>query len=211
MTEKIKKHLKISIAVFVVTILLIFTFIVYMRKMWFFLPTESSPHELTITVYKKDYKNKSSIMIKNYENDKHICDYNLEIESGIYIEEPQTYDLPKFDKGETELTINLGSEEDVFTLKFNDAADFYKNGLLIYLTEGKPFKKNVNETSYERYIYFVSGKEKICYAKDIDSSEWAVLINPPSLKGYKIRELYSPIINEPAWKQNKWVKVFEES
>lgn len=191
-----------------VGIFIAFIFLLYLRRTWVFLPTKSSPRALTFTVYKKDYRTKPVITLRHYVDGMHVCDYTLTIENGVHIEEPQSYALPKIDKGRVEVNINLQDENGNFTIIYNQADDFYKKGLLIYLTEGKTDSSSViySDTVCDRYVYLVSGEKKICYFKGRDSSEWSIIMDPLSLKGIKIKELSPAIIDSPPkWEKNEWV------
>jgi hypothetical protein len=190
-----------------VGISLAFLTLIYLHGIWIFLPTKSTPRELTVTVYRRDYYIKPIIILKHYVDGLHIRDYTLTIDNGVHLENPQSYKLPQIDNGTVEVNIVLGDNSGNFTITYDQAADLHKKGLLIYLNEGNGNTSVVyDETILDRYVYLVSGENKVCYFKGIDSSEWSILMDAPQLNGIKVKELFPAITDfSPIWKKNEWV------
>jgi hypothetical protein len=160
-------------------------------------PTKSAPHKLSLVLYSGFYPpNKPVITIKHYKNGEHFGDDILEIKKGVFELEPQSYDLPELGDGSVVVNFKLGDKKNNgFTLTYDNAEDFYKRGLLIYLA-----------TYDDSYVYFVSGKETLCYIKSDDSSEWGIIKTKiPSLKAILKKETPIPPLGYSGWKENKWV------
>ena len=99
------------------------------------------------------------------------------------------------------------------SLVYDSAEELYQKGLLIYLlSNNSSFPKwaccRYFEEIYDRYIYFVSGKDTICLLKKADSSEWSIIESAPSIRrlpqkydGPEAPYYYS------GWKENDWVMI----
>jgi hypothetical protein len=162
---------------------------------WVFYPTKSSPHKLSIVLYSGFFPNKPVITLKHYKNGLHVGDYSLEIEDGVYDQEPQSYELPKLDNGTVMVNVELGDEmSSSFILTYDDAETLYQKGLLIYLA-------NFDTP----YVYFVSGKETTCYNKATDSDKFTIETEFPSLKTIPANENPGFVAIYSGWKENKWV------
>ncbi len=164
---------------------------------WVFYPTKSSPHELTIVHYSGGYgfPYEPTITLKQYVNGSHICDYVLELQNGVFRQEPQSYELPKLDNGKVEVNVKFRDETNSsVTLAYEDAETFYQNGLLIYLAHFDT-----------HHVYFVSGKETTCYNKATDSDEFTIATEFPSLRVIPAKENPGYYAVYSGWKENKWV------
>ena len=194
MRRRVGRIVLIIISVCCAMIALFFLYILFFPAN--ILPTKSSPHTLSIVRYSGySYSNKPVITIKSYENDLHICDYILEIETGVFIQEPQSYELPETGSRTVDIQVELGDEmNSSFTLTYNDAADLYQKGLLVYLAKYD-----------ELYVYFVSGKETTCYSRATDAEEWTNVAEFPSPKAIPREENPGFVSIYSGWKENEWV------
>jgi len=147
------------------------------------------------------------ITLKQYIDELHIVEYTLEIKNGVHIQEPQSYELPELHSGTVEINCALGdSENSSFTISYNEASNFYQEGLLIYITDNMSEYVMVDGIEYyDKYIYFVSGKEETCYYKSAYSPEWLIITDAPPLKGLKRNEPAPYIVNYCGWRENRWV------
>ena len=97
-------------------------------------PVKSASQELTIVLYSGFYPNRPVITLKHFIDERYIADYVLTIENRIHEQEPQTYALPVLEEGAVEVSIELGDRIDSsFTITYNQTADLFNEGMLIYL------------------------------------------------------------------------------
>ena len=181
------------------------------------LPVNSTPKKLSLTVYKWFHPNKPVIILRHYINGLHICDYTLSIENGVHVFEPQVYDLPELVEGTVEIIVELGDNAYVksgnkansnFTIYCTNASDLYRKGLLVYLTpiDSEIYFSVENIGFYNRYVYFVSGDNKICYFNSACNPEWSIIMNAPPLIRISPREDPSGSMYWPSgWEANVWV------
>ena len=170
-------------------------------------PIKSLSKEITFVYYGGYYPNKPVITLKHYIEEVHVVDYVLSIENGIYIQEPQFYKLPELNEGVVEVNIEFGGTVNgSFSIPYSQASDFYKNGLLVYLTDNDSNISTIEGfVYYDLYLYFISGESKICYFKEAGSSEWSITTSSPQLR--KIPRDERPyLIWYSGWKENKWVE-----
>jgi hypothetical protein len=170
-------------------------------------PVKSTPHELRIVLYSGYYPNRPIITLGHYINDRHVCDYVLTIENGVGVQEPQKYKLPELREGTVKVNVEIGGiENGNFAITYSHVDELYENGLLIYLTKNDSKYELIEGIEYyDRYIYFVSGKEKTCYFKAAYTTEWIPKADAPSLK--RIPERYDgPFYPwDSGWEKNDWV------
>lgn len=193
-----KKHiLKRILIAFVIAIpLAIIVKITYFPVIY---PTRSTSNTLSFVCYDVGYSNKPVITIKHYVNSIHICDYILEIKTGIHIQEPQSYELPELDNGVVEISVEFDDEiNSSFTLTY-DAEDFYQRGILIYTDLGNHYNNN------NQFVCFVSGKETVCYSRATDYDEFTIETGLPSLKAIPAKENPGFVSIYSGWKENEWV------
>jgi hypothetical protein len=139
--------------------------------------------------------------------DMHIADYTLTIKNGVHTQEPQSYKLPKLGDGRIAVRVNLELVQATpgsFTIAYNKASDLYKKGLLIYLTSETLPVVNSNNRSYTRYVYLVSGEEKICYFLEEGSSEWLPTDTAPPLVRFQRNQPEPYLVWESGWKESVW-------
>ncbi len=195
MRRRITHIVLIIISICCVTIALFFLYIHLVPST--ILPTKSSPNTLSIVRYSGPYgfPNKPVITLKQYVNGSHICNYTLEIKAGVFIQEPQWYELPKLNNGQVEIDVKFGDEmSSGITLIYDDAQDFYQEGVLIYFANFSI-----------PHVYFVSGKETTCYSRATDTEEWTNVTDFPSLKAIPADEGIGWVTVYSGWKENKWV------
>ena len=190
-----KKFVKIIIITVLSAIVILNLLVVMFLFLPKFIPTKSSPQNLTIVRYGGLGSNNPIVKISNYIDDAHIIDHILNISGGVSSTESQVYKLPTFNEGTLEINLSWGDiSKSNFIVFFNDAESLHKNGLLIYLADFDDY-----------YIYFVSGNHIVCYSRNRDSIEWTINSTPPSLKC--IARDYSDsgfIVGDSKWRDNKW-------
>ncbi|MDR2598906.1 MAG: hypothetical protein LBC73_01355 [Oscillospiraceae bacterium] len=212
------KRVKTIILILVMSIIMIpLGFVI--KKLYFpvIYPVKSTPQELTIVLYRGFFPNSPIITLRHYIGNLHIADYNLVIENGIRTEESQNYRLPEFEEGVIEIYIDLRDKMDSrstpISLIYDNAEELYQRGLLIYITtDGSGGLSIVDDNNfvvehvYDRYVHFVSGKDKKCFLKEAYSTEWVLTSNAPSLKrlpakysGPQLPPYYS------GWRENDWI------
>jgi hypothetical protein len=172
------------------------------------LPTESSGNKLTVV--NDGGPPIKSITLKHYADGKNTENYRLELAIEPRYQQPQKYELPSFEDGSIKAVVECG-ESYVFENDYQDARDLYKNGLLLYTASDIGTTVEINgSVSYDRYIYFNSGKNKTAFVQKAGVSEWSAADNAPRLK--KINKAgmgYSPIYY--GWRENEWVTLPAES
>ena len=202
----------VKIILLVIAILLVISLIIsgsfLVRVIYFpvIYPIKSTPQELSLVHYSGFHSNRPVITLKHFVDERHITDYVLTIEKGLRQDEPQTYELPRIEEGTVEVYIELGRrfEDSSFTITYNQASDLYEKGLLIYL-----YTDFSNAFQPDGYIYFRSGRTKICYFRGAASSEWSIISNGPKLKRIPKRETIN-IYWYSGWKENEWVVIQRE-
>ena len=198
---------RIKIALIIIgNIVLIMTGLLYLHFFWVILPVNSSSHTLTLVGY--GYPHPQKITLRHYIDGEHMNDYVLELKKGLRLQLPQTYGLPRFKTGEIEMIVELenGIDGSVASLKINyeTANNLYEKGILVYFyTDLQSFTTN-EEGSYNQYIHFISGGERISYLEEAGSPDWTIVMDAPPPKKFTPAETgYVPI--DSNWKEeNKW-------
>ncbi|MDR1688950.1 MAG: hypothetical protein LBS21_10125 [Clostridiales bacterium] len=201
---------KVKIAIMLVVGILITVFIIFLCFPVIY-PTKSSSNKLSIVEYGGYYlySEKPIITLKHYIDETHVADYVLTIENGIRDLEPQFYDFPELFEGAIEVNLELhGREKLNFQIDYNQAKEIYEKGLLIYFDSDFNSDYAIDEKNYleyDRYIHFISGKNKICFFKKAGYSQWSVSNSSPRLK--KIPRNVEPYsLWYSGWKENNWIK-----
>ena len=202
----------VTVICLVITVLLVLFF--FIKALYFpvIYPTKSSGGKLAVVLHSGFFHpTRPVITIKHSLEGQHIADYMLTIENGLRIQEPQVYPMPRLEDGTVELAVEIGDNIDSrFALVFDNASDFFKNGLLIYLFLGEDTSiKFEGEKSYDRYVTFVSGKKKICFYKKADSHDWTIIDDSPRLKKLPRNELW--LYWYSGWKENEWVVTYADN
>ena len=203
---------KVMFIISVLCIVFAYLYFVTFDFVYTLYPTKSASQKLTLVCYTGFHFNKPLITLSHYVGDQHACDYILAFERGLGEQDPQKHQLPELTEGSVIVSIELGHDpaNGNFTIEYDSARDFCKNGLLIYLTTNESvFELVEGKNIYNRYVYFVSGKGSICYFSDMHSSEWEIIENPPALK------IIPKIYNDGApftvwysgWKEYEWIVV----
>ncbi|MDR1689641.1 MAG: hypothetical protein LBS21_13680 [Clostridiales bacterium] len=204
-----KRRILLVVICFIIVLFSYFIKIIYFPVIY---PTKSSSKKLSIVLYGGYYlyKEKQIVTLRHYVDEKQVADYILEIKDGIYTQEPQFYELPELNEGVIEVIFESSKSENLnFTIDFRQTKDFYEKGLLIYFDSD--FKSDYaidrgESSEYDRYIHFVSGKNKAGYINKAGSSEWVVASSSPRLR--KIPQDERPYWPEySGWKENKWIKI----
>ena len=190
--RKNRKKIMIICTIFIAFILILYFRIFYLVV----LPTASSANTLTLVEY--GLINPNQVTLKHYVDNVHICDYTLEIKSGIWNQTAQKYELPKFDKGWIEVCVKLERNDGYINARFEKADDLYKNGLLIYF--------GGDYAGTDKYVYFKSGRDNLYFHKKEEVFDWGPTTDTSALKKIGIQEMgYSTFYY--GWKEeNKWVK-----
>lgn len=205
-----EKKLTYIIIILSVLVILSIAFLVHVSFAWISLPVNSKSNTLSIVQYNWFSENKPVITLINCLNDGSETEYVLTIKNGVHAGEPQEYTLPELSDGTLEVNVILGGNTyGTFTMLYEDAATFYKNGLLIYLADTDGEHALNEEAGYvvrtcDQYVYFVSSKNKICYFKEENSGGWQIVSEPPMMKS--IKKLEEPYMIWPSgWEENEWV------
>ena len=211
MNKHTKKRIVIVVSACVIVIFSL-CIAIYLTT-WTILPIKSSPHELTVVLYNGFNPNKPVITLSHYEDGVHIADYTLTIETGVHILEPQSYELPEIITGSLELNVKLKSNIYAdFTITFDSAEELYENGLLIYLTDNDSEYAVVGGIGrYDRYVYFISGEDEMCYFRGRYASEWECITDAPAPKRLKREPPMPYVTNYCGWKENEWVVTYPEN
>jgi hypothetical protein len=200
--KAMRKSKKISLLCLCIIGIFIALFVYFKYFEVVILPTESSGNDLTVV--NDGGMPIKSITLKHYANGKNTENYRLELIIEPRYQQPQKYELPSFEDGSIKAVVECG-ENYVFENDYQDARDLYKNGLLLYTASDIETTVEINgSVSYDRYIYFKSGKNKTAFVQKAGVSEWSAADNAPRLK--KINKAgmgYSPIYY--GWRENEWV------
>ncbi len=167
------------------------------------MPTGSSPHKLTLAKMGYFYLNK--VTLEEFDDDMKTGEHILELTRGLYHQMPQEYKLPKLHEGQ--LKVKLDTEYgDSYIEYYTDSDEVYKRGLLIYFVTDYYSNIEIDGTVYyDNYLYFISGRNKVCYYQKAGEEKWKITTDGPKLKKImKQWEHYSPLADD-GHKENKWV------
>ena len=192
--KKNRKKIIIILAIVFFALLFGYIYLAYLVV----LPTASSANTLTLVEY--GLIDPNQVTLKHYVDNAHICDYTLEIKSGIWNQTAQKYELPKFDKGWIEVCVKLERNDGYINARFEKAADLYKNGLLIYF--------GGDYAGTDKYVYFKSGRDNLYFHKKEEVFDWGPTTDTSAFKKIGIQEMgYVSCHYDYGWKEeNKWVK-----
>jgi len=216
-TLKERRNKTVIITLCAIGIIVLSLFAFFIKAMYFpvIYPIKSSSGELSVVLYSGFHTNRPVITLRHYIDGLHIADYELTIEKGVRVQEPQKYTLPSFEEGAVDVIIKLGDDyKSNFAISYNHASDLYKRGLLIYLTSDNSFiSYEPREYIYDRYIYFVSGDSRMCYSLKVNALEWELIDkhidSTPKLK--KIPRNEDPyLVTYSGWKEYEWIVTFAD-
>ena len=197
-----RKHTRKFIFLLFIIGVFVAAFFCYIYIPWIILPTESSPHMLTLAYY--GGVPIQQVTLKHYVNDVHINDYLLELKVELRNQLPHKYKLPQLTEGSVEVDMK-SSENFHITTIYPTAQDLYDNGLLIYSTQDGSSHITIDGyVCYDQYVYFRSGKNKTCFCEKAGDKEWVSITNYPKPKKIVRKDVgYSPLYY--GWKENDWV------
>lgn len=178
----------------------------YLAPEMVILPTRSSAHKLTIVLDGNPFP--KQVVLTEFTNDTYVGEYILELKKGVYNQKPQKYELPKLNDGQ--LQVKLDTKNDgSFTVDYINSDELYERGLLIYIMADFHSTNAMDGSgSYcNRYIYFVSGEDTICYSKKEGEAEWSIITDAPKPRKFTKAEMgYSPFALD-GQKENEWVYI----
>lgn len=192
----------------VFSILILFLLVIVLYNNWIIVPVKSSAYTLTLVKYA--YSEIHKITLSHYVNDVLINDYELKLDVALSLQKPQSYNLPDLTDGKIIVSVELedgatSSGNRTITAEYDNANDFYKNGLLIYLSQGKSYM-TINRFVYpEQYVYFISGKNRKYFHEKAGTTEWVSESEAPKPKMFTRKDpmmIYSDY--DYNWKENKW-------
>lgn len=185
--------------IIIIGIICLLLLIGYISITFVILPVNSVCNKLLLLNHGGPYMNQ--ITLNHYINDRSINSYILDLIVEPRYQIPQEYEIPQLENGSVEIIVDCVYDESFF-LKYDDAKELYENGLLIYTMSDFNTTIEIDGiVSYDRYMYFRSGKNQKTFVQKAGTTEWIVVDDPPKLKKFE-REWkgYSPI----PYEENRW-------
>lgn len=170
------------------------------------LPTHSESGKLELAQYLGFTPEK--IIVKHYVNNKHVCDYELDLEQCLNAQTSHRYDLPKLMNGSVEICVYGWGETNnqLITKKYEKASELYLNGLLIYFDRYFYDYSSEGAQSFDDYVYFVSGCNRANFVYNGDG-EWSTTNEAPKIRKYVKPDEIGYMAGDNDCGKNKWQKV----
>lgn len=185
----------------IICAVILFLIIIYISWGYVILPTKSRTR--TLTFVNNGLPAPDKIVLSYTLNNKHMYDYGLNIDQ-IGYQTAQEYDIPDIENGIIHIFLQL---KDDGTIDFGDiyADELYKNGMLIYFyTDLSHDPITDTDRAFDRYVYFISGKNRKCFCKTQKDVEWQQVQSKVGLKKI-VKEAIGYCKNDNGIIKNKWI------